>query len=108
MVLPSNLAFKSCVRRCVRSMPSKASSISSWRRGLASNVALDGSRGTDSACLPRVQFATDLESAEARVKAARRTNSVFMGVGSKADGEFVAMEYAHDNVTVWTDTTGPS
>ena len=55
-----------------------------------------------------VQFATDLESAEARVKAARRTNSVFMGVGSKADGEFVAMEYAHDNVTVWTDTTGPS
>ena len=55
-----------------------------------------------------MQFATDLESAEARVKAARRTNSVFMGVGSKADGEFVAMEYAHDNVTVWTDTTGPS
>ena len=42
------------------------------------------------------------------MKAASRTNSVFMGVGSKADGEFVAMEYAHDNVTVWTDTTGPS
>ena len=82
--------------------------ISSWRSGLASNVALRGSRGADSVCLPRVQFAPDLESAEARVKAASRTNSVFMGVGSKADGEFVAMEYAHDNITVWTDATGPS
>ena len=28
-------------------------------------------------------------------------------MGSKSDGEFNAMEYAHDSVTVWTDATGP-
>ena len=35
------------------------------------------------------------------------TGSGVVGVGSKQDGQFNAMEYAHDGVTVWTDKTGP-
>jgi isopenicillin-N N-acyltransferase-like protein len=54
-----------------------------------------------------LQFATSLSDAQSRVKEAARTNSIFIGVGSKQDGEFEAMEYAHDDVTVWTDQTGP-
>jgi hypothetical protein len=38
-----------------------------------------------------LQFATNLADAESQVKEAARTNSIFVGVGSKEDGEFVAM-----------------
>ena len=63
---------------------------------------------------------------------AARTNSIFVGVGAKADGEFIganlyddfrvfcdcfalilvhfrrtAMEYGHNGVTAWDDKTGP-
>lgn len=55
-----------------------------------------------------LQFATNLETAIAGVVSKNRTNSIFTGIGSKADGEFRALEYAHDNVTVWSDKTGPN
>jgi hypothetical protein len=55
-----------------------------------------------------LQFDTTLAGAEARAKAAARTNSIFIGVGAKAENAFVGMEYGHDSVTVWTDQTGPN
>ena len=55
-----------------------------------------------------LQFATNLESAIEGVVSKNRTNSIFTGVGSKADGQFRALEYAHDNVTVWSDVNGPN
>ena len=54
-----------------------------------------------------LQFSTDLDGAIAHVREINRTNSIFIGVGSKKDGQFRALEYAHDNVTVWSDSTGP-
>ena len=42
----------------------------------------------------------------AGLRASHRTNSVFAGVGSLADGEFRAVEYGHDGITVWSDKNG--
>jgi hypothetical protein len=59
-----------------------------------------------------LQYSSDLNTAIARVERTNRTNSIFAGIGGMNTDtggyEFRILEYAHDNVTVWDDRTGPS
>jgi len=54
-----------------------------------------------------LQFGSDLKTSIAGVLDSNRTNSIFTGIGAKKDGQFRVLEYAHDNVTVWSDQNGP-
>jgi len=52
-------------------------------------------------------FAQNKEEGADILRDARRTCSIFVGLGDNATNEFNVIEYSHENVTVFTDETYP-
>lgn len=52
-----------------------------------------------------LQFDENLEASIARINGARRTCSIWVGLGSHADSQFRAIGYSHTTATVYNDTS---
>jgi len=52
-----------------------------------------------------LQFDANVSDALARIDAATRTCSIFLGLGDHGDGNFKVVEYSHDRVEVFGDET---
>eukprot|EP00761_Pharyngomonas_kirbyi_P012196 gb/GECH01012223.1/.p1 GENE.gb/GECH01012223.1/~~gb/GECH01012223.1/.p1 ORF type:complete len:436 (+),score=87.35 gb/GECH01012223.1/:1-1308(+) len=55
-----------------------------------------------------LQFDMDVDSALSRIASAKRTCSIFVGLGDSKMNQFRAVEYSHENVTVLDDKNFPA
>lgn len=54
-----------------------------------------------------LQFDGDIKSAYERIENAQRTCAIFVGLGDNKSNEFRAVEYSHDILNIYSDTTYP-